>query len=83
MKKLIGMVGVAVIAMAMFFSMNNNMDGFNSDADLASIMAINIANAEGSGNDCTKEPNYACNGHDYVIINCDEDKWYTVANCGD
>ncbi|QTD37919.1 hypothetical protein JL193_01005 [Polaribacter batillariae] len=43
MKKLIGILGVAAIAMAMFFSANtNNVD----NSDLASLFAVNTANAE-------------------------------------
>ena len=45
MKKLIGIVGVMVIAMAMFFSINV-LNGTNSDFDLASLIQMNTANAE-------------------------------------
>ena len=45
MKKTIGILGVAVMAIAMFFNTNitNNANG---DFDLASIVNINTANAE-------------------------------------
>ena len=45
MKKLIGILGVAVLAATMFFSANN-VAGSNSDASLASLVGMNSANAE-------------------------------------
>ncbi len=45
MKKLIGFVGVAVIAMAIFFS-TNTVNSANQDLDLANLLSINDANAE-------------------------------------
>ena len=45
MEKIIGVLGVAVIAATMFFSANN-VTGSDSDASLASIIATNSANAE-------------------------------------
>lgn len=45
MKKLIGIVGVAFVAIAMFFN-TNTMNGSNSDFDLASLLTMNTANAE-------------------------------------
>jgi len=43
MKKILGVLGVAVIAVAMFFSANANT---SSDLDLASLISLNSANAE-------------------------------------
>jgi hypothetical protein len=45
MKKLIGILGVAVIAMAMFFS-TNSLNNSSGDLDLASLLNMNTANAE-------------------------------------
>ena len=45
MKKIIGILGIAVIAAAMFFS-TNNVNGSSSDTSLASLMSLNSANAE-------------------------------------
>lgn len=52
MKKVIGILGVAVIATTMFFSASN-LTGSSSDASLAEIIAVSTANAEGgSGGGC-------------------------------
>lgn len=54
MKKIIGILGVAVIAATMFFN-TNNVNGYSSDASLASLVTLNSANAqnsEGSGINC-------------------------------
>lgn len=45
MKKLIGILGVAVIAATMFFSANSVSDN-TTDASLASLITMNTANAE-------------------------------------
>ena len=45
MKKIIGILGVAVIAVAMFFNANN-ANGSVSDISLASLMNMNVANAQ-------------------------------------
>lgn len=45
MKKIIGILGVAVIAATMFFSVNN-LTGSSSDVSLASLIGMNSANAE-------------------------------------
>jgi len=44
MKKLIGISGIAVIAMTMFF--NTNINHASDNTDLSSLIAINMANAE-------------------------------------
>lgn len=61
MKKLIGILGIAVIAMTMFFSTNsiNTSDG---EVDLASLIAINTANAETVIFGCKNGGTY-CGGH--------------------
>lgn len=46
MKKIIGILGVAVIAVTMFFNTNNASDS-GSDVSLASLMNMNIAYATG------------------------------------
>ncbi|MDY7396723.1 hypothetical protein UMM65_15855 [Aureibaculum sp. 2210JD6-5] len=45
MKKIIGIFGVAVLAMVMFFSVNA-ISSSNGGLDLASISTMNTANAE-------------------------------------
>jgi len=45
MKKIIGILGVAVIAATMFFSANN-VNGSSSDTSLASLMSMNVASAQ-------------------------------------
>ena len=45
MKKIIGILGVAVIAMAIFFN-TNSMDSSNGNLDLATLITMNEANAE-------------------------------------
>ena len=45
MKKLTGILGVTVIAVAMFFN-SNAMNNSNGDLDLASLLEVNTANAE-------------------------------------
>ncbi len=58
MKKLIGVLGVALIAMALFLSTNTIN---TNDVDLASLMSMNTANAECEGlNDCLRNPGYVC-----------------------
>lgn len=48
MKKIIGILGVAVIAAMMFFTANT-VNGSNSNIDLTSLMEMNTANAECDG----------------------------------
>lgn len=45
MKKIFGILGVAIIAATMFFSANN-LDGSNLDISLAGLMNINVAHSE-------------------------------------
>jgi len=67
MKKLIGILGVAVIAATMFFSANN-VSGSSSDISLASLMSMNNANAQSEiagapgtcSTWCTKASGYTC-----------------------
>ena len=51
MKKIIGIIGTAVIAMAMFFSANT-VNSSNGDLDLASLLEVNTANAECDWSTC-------------------------------
>lgn len=46
--KLIGTLGIAVMAMAMFFS-TNVANSSNGELDLASLLEVNTANAECNG----------------------------------
>ena len=46
MKKILGVLGVAVIAATMFFSANA-VSGSTTDLNLASLISMNTANAEG------------------------------------
>lgn len=46
MKKIIGILGIAVFSMAMFFS-TNAMNSINGDLDLENLASLNTANAEG------------------------------------
>ncbi|WP_434035524.1 hypothetical protein [Formosa sp. 4Alg 33] len=57
MKKIIGFLGVAVIAMTMFFS-TNTINSSTGDFDLASLININTANAEGDLCPYFKSTNY-------------------------
>lgn len=50
MKKLTGILGVVVLAMAMFFNLNT-MNSSNVNFDLASLLTMNTANAEIFGQD--------------------------------
>lgn len=45
MKKILGVLGAAMIVAAMFFSVNN-VNSSNSDTNLASLLSLNSANAE-------------------------------------
>ncbi len=45
MKKLIGIFGIAIIAMTMFFS-TNTVNSSNENFDLASLVSLNTADAE-------------------------------------
>ena len=87
MKKIIGTCFVIVLAIGLFFnsiSINND-----EDMELASLIAINVANAEGSnGPDldlCSSEPWGYCvlrvQGTYHTFVDCEPDKWYTFADC--
>jgi hypothetical protein len=88
MKKTIGILGVFAIAMAMFINVNF-ANANNEDLDLASMIAIGVANAEGSeGPDldlCSDEPWLWCvltvQGHHHSFPDCEPDRWYTLADC--
>ena len=45
MKKIIGVLGTAALALTMFMN-TNSMNGASTNLDLASLGALNIANAE-------------------------------------
>jgi hypothetical protein len=52
MKKIIGVLGVAVIAVAMFLT-TNVVNKTSSDISLMSLVTINEANAEANATSCT------------------------------
>jgi hypothetical protein len=71
MKKIIGILGVAVIAAAMFFSANN-VSGSSSDIGLASLMNMNVAHADSEGGTtCTVTTNcYNWGGTNVGTVSC-------------
>lgn len=71
MKKKIGIFIVAIIACAMFFNANLSQNT-KSDVNLASLIAINIANAEGSNPFCCDDPGDTCKVYGTTIQDCDE-----------
>lgn len=62
MKKIIGILGVAVIAAAMFFSANAVSS--TNDTDLSSLIAIDVANAESNVWFGCASGGLYCGGHD-------------------
>lgn len=83
MKKVIGILGVAVIAATMLFS-TNIINSSKSDTSLAGLIAVNTANAENDpdGDNCTKLDNSSCYvGTGLTFLGCDEDSWYTFSDC--
>lgn len=72
MKKIIGFLGVAVIAATMFLN-SNNVNNSSNDLKLASLLSINTANAEvdpdGEVEDevaCTYSITLGCCGLEYT-----------------
>lgn len=61
MKKLIGIIGVVAIAMTIFFN-TNSLNSSTENLDLASLIAINTANAETVLFGCKNGGTY-CGGH--------------------
>ncbi len=87
MKNIIGILGVAVLAITLFLGTNSN------NTDLSDVLAINIANAEegqlaGHGMILAKGCRYTgslsdtCNYLHYVIRNCTPTTVPYVDNCG-
>ncbi|MDY7396718.1 hypothetical protein UMM65_15830 [Aureibaculum sp. 2210JD6-5] len=56
-KKIIGILGIAIIAMALFFS-TNAINGSNGEFDLLGLVSMNTANAE--CNNVTHQPGAYC-----------------------
>lgn len=59
MKKLIGVLGIALIAITMFFNVNE-VNGLVKDVSLTSLAALNLAHADSEGagtpqNTCTSK----------------------------
>lgn len=65
MKKIIGVLGITVIAMAMFFN-TNVINSSNRDSNLVSLISMNTANAEDS---CPCYDTYSLNGS-WMITKC-------------
>ena len=72
MKKVIGILGVAVFSMAMFFSASKTNATSNNDVSLITMFSLNSANAE----DCNNNPSInngdcemAVNGEDWYCMN--------------
>jgi hypothetical protein len=68
MKKTIGVLGVAVIAVTMFFSANVE-NGSTSDTSLASLLGMNSANAEDGGTVHKCYDAYSLGGT-WVVVKC-------------
>jgi hypothetical protein len=64
MKKIIGILGVAVIAVAMFFS-SNAVNSSMGDLNLASLISLNNANAE-----CGAPPSCSSVCHSNPYFHC-------------
>ncbi|MBA0883952.1 hypothetical protein [Flavobacterium undicola] len=79
MKKIIGVLGVAVIAVAMFFSANA-VNSSVADLNLNSLINLNVAHAEGETTPtcdtwCHPSPGYWCRLTNKVtgqVIQCDD-----------
>lgn len=71
MKKIIGILGILVIAIALFVNVNS-MNNSSSDVSLASLIATNVANAEGSNPSCCNDPGDTCKVYGTTINGCDE-----------
>ena len=82
MKKTIGILGVAVLAVTMFMNANSIN---KSDIDLASLMKINSANAEGLLFGCQQTGNSwdECTWLLYTISNCEDAPVNAITYCGD
>ena len=65
MKKIIGILGVAVFSMAMFFNVNT-LNSSAGDLDLASLISLNTANAEDGGGCAMTQ---SCNGGMCSVLN--------------
>lgn len=66
MKKIIGILGVVVLTMTMFFSTNTNAA---KNLDLASLTTLNSANAE--CNMIRRTSYWVCNAFDRCIVSPD------------
>lgn len=87
MKKIIGILGVGVFALTMLINTTKE-----NDIDLASQIAINVAQANVSEpidpdlDECSSEEWKWCvitfsNGHSHSFPDCEPDRWYTLADC--
>lgn len=77
MKKIIGIIGVAVLAMTMFFSTNS----VDNETGLVNLIAINTANAyqtESDSNGCDTDEHDRCMIYGHVVTDCDPSwAWHT------
>lgn len=87
MKKIIGILGIAVIAATMFFN-TNGVSSSTTDLRLASLLSINTANAEVDPNgevedekDCKYTISVGCCGFQYTT-EMDGTKTECVAGAG-
>ncbi|GAL89711.1 hypothetical protein [Jejuia pallidilutea] len=76
MKKIIGILGIIMIAMAMFLNTSANYSS-NGNFDLASLTALSIANAESGGVSC---PYGSCTHKQYFAGNL---QWECSACCNE
>jgi hypothetical protein len=78
MKKIVGVLGVAVIAATMFFSANGVTDS-PADTNLASLLGMNSANAEWQDDGITVgSTDCTCSGS-----TCQDANWISFRkNCG-
>jgi hypothetical protein len=72
MKKIIGILGVMVIAVAMFFS-TNTINSSNGDLNLANLVNMNPANAGGHYDDCDTQTGMHGGYTDHLLDMCYDD----------
>ena len=68
-KKIVTSLGIAVMAMAMFFSANT-INSAKGDFDLASLIALEISNAETTGGSGGPRIAYGCEHTGNLIDGC-------------
>ena len=94
MKKILGILGVAVFALTLFVNTINK-----TKVDLSDLIVMNLAAANVDGgtempdrDECSSEPEESCRvTYSWIIVNgsplthnfygCEPDTWYTLADC--